>query len=361
MSLNLGITRIFGIDNKIATILKNCNITTLRMLKDATRTAKMRKALADKTNLPIEYIYYWAKQVDLLQISDMTPENAVELIYAGIRSLEDVLKIDENTIYRYLKKNNPFTIITLEQIADWKKFDTKITTAFEIDENDTINSLGTITASPASHPNEKEESKTVYSDLSDFICEVGKGIAEAQKALDLASIDVQNEILGNETLLDYGLNATWYAMPEIDLELKMQYSVTESRSEEQTMTNGASLPTGVKFENKRKIKILPSNAKYNNLFQTSKNEESVLKIKFTPVPVSDKLTERKIMPNLVGLTQEEATEIFEKMEVKLYQFVKHAQESNNDKESRVVFQSVEAGKAIPVATIIEVGIVEGRK
>lgn len=339
-----GIVQIFGIDSNVAKVLAKENITTVKRLYDATRTKEQRDKLADKTGFPAKYIYYWSKQAELLRIDTMTPENAVELIYAGIRSIEDIIVLSAERLLQNIKKNNAFTLVTENMIDSWKRSKRKQADRFEPEPVD-LCSVDRITdvGNPAAYTDEKNQevqggNTGVYSDLSDMICEIGSGIARAQAELDLSSMNVQNEIFSNPLLSSYGLNATWYAMPQIDFNLKMEYKFTESSTESGEISSRP-LKRG-------KFKILPSNANYNNFFQTTRSEESSLNIKFVPVPVSERLTEYRLMPDLMGKTEEEAREILDREGILAeYEYIGSGNTANG-RSSEVVGQSVKADETV---------------
>ena len=136
-------------------------------------------------------------------------------------------------------------------------------------------------------------------------------------------------ILEDDELAAYGLNATWYAMPEINFNLKMEYMMSEESTE------SGSGPI------RRKLLISPSNAKYNNFFTSSKKEESSLSIKFVALPPPERLTERIYMPDLIGMTEKDAREELNSngIEIKKVEGL-----IDKNKDSEVIEQSIEAGK-----------------
>ena len=65
-----------------------------------------------------------------------------------------------------------------------------------------------------------------------MIAALGRGISDAQSALDQNSIATQEAIDSNPTLSQYGLKATWYQMPRVDLQLKIAISVVSQTTDE---------------------------------------------------------------------------------------------------------------------------------
>src|SRR5262245_40265162 len=74
-----------------------------------------------------------------------------------------------------------------------------------------------------------EAVETFSAPIEGVIVALGKGIAEAQKALDLNSIQTQEQIDSDPALSRQGLQATWYQFPRVDLQLKLSLSIVEDR------------------------------------------------------------------------------------------------------------------------------------
>lgn len=100
---------------------------------------------------------------------------------------------------------------------------------------------------------------------------MGKAVAETQKALDRNSADTQIFIENDEILGQYDLRATWYHMPEVDLELKMSLSMHE----ETKLDTGISTP---------KMFAAPINASYVKNFDYDVSGSSEIKVKIVPIP-----------------------------------------------------------------------------
>lgn len=143
---------------------------------------------------------------------------------------------------------------------------------------------------------------TTDTGIADVIAEIGIGLANAQRALDMNSIKTQNAILENEELFSSGMSATWYVIPEVTFSLKMEYSVTKENRQQ---------GDGDILANRGRFMIVPSNAKYNNLFKTESMEESTLTLKIVPIPSPERVTERRFVPNFIGKTVVEAKELAE--------------------------------------------------
>lgn len=264
---------IAGIDNKMEKILSSrSQITTLKQFYDATRTSADRAALASKTKIPLTNIAYWAVQAELLRIDTMTYDLACDLIEIGVLSVDQLKKANAKEVFEKIKQENPRSSISESLVLRLQKSTVKSAKIFE---------MSSIEEEMASV---KKEMPSIYSDLSSVITELGKGVAQAQHELDLNSMDIQNKILQDEALYGMGLQATWYVMPEVEFSMKIDYAVSEERSESGSMQIG----------------VAPSNATYSNLFKMSKKEESTIKLRIVPIPANEKFAVRKIMPDLIG-------------------------------------------------------------
>lgn len=266
---------IAGVDNKMEKILATrANIKSLRRFCDETRTPEERSALAEKTKLPIGTITHWAVQAELLRMETMSYDMAYEFVEAGIYSVEEIQTSDASEILKKLKAANPKTKITEDVILKLK--DAKVDTARDFVCTKPV--LGEVIVT-------KDTTPSIYSNLSNVIAELGAGVAYAQRAMDEASMDIQNEILHDDRLYGMGLQATWYVMPEVEFTMKMDYSVYEKKTESGTITGS-------------KISVLPSNATYSNLFKSSKKEESSVRLRIVPIPANDKFLKRRYMADL---------------------------------------------------------------
>jgi hypothetical protein len=119
--------------------------------------------------------------------------------------------------------------------------------------------------------------EVLVSPLSTILAEMGKSIAETQRAMDKNSIATQIELSSDEALKDYNLEATWYHLPEVDVELKMALSMSyEEEKDSRGRVRGY----------KRVLKAAPLNASYKSLNSYDVEGSSVLKAKIVSVPPS---------------------------------------------------------------------------
>ena len=264
--------------HEIAEALIERDIRTIQELQHATLTRARRTGLAHVTGLPVEVVQYFAVQAELLKVPSMIPAVAKRLIELGIHSvkaLADVNKLDDAGL-GMLRKELTKAVLGVAQ----QKASELPDTGFE-----------------DGMPDEPADQAALGFNLglSDVLTELGKGIGKAQRELDIQTIDVQNSILKDKELADYGMNATWYVMPEIKFDLNMRYDVTEVRSESGTAEI-------------RKIGIIPSNIEYDSLFSSNKSTESRLSIRFRPMPAPPISIKRTEVPNLIGMMRVDAEE-----------------------------------------------------
>lgn len=63
--------------------------------------------------------------------------------------------------------------------------------------------------------------------IETLIIALGQGLAQAQQALDQNSIQTQETIDADPVLSKYGLQATWYQFPSVNLQLKLALSIAQ--------------------------------------------------------------------------------------------------------------------------------------
>src|SRR5919201_5320630 len=63
--------------------------------------------------------------------------------------------------------------------------------------------------------------------IESVIAALGKSIGAAQAALDRSSIATQDALDADPVMSGLGLQATWYQLPRVDLELKLSMTMSE--------------------------------------------------------------------------------------------------------------------------------------
>jgi len=128
----------------------------------------------------------------------------------------------------------------------------------------------------------EEIGEVLITPLSRLLGEVGRSVAETQRTLDLNSIKTQIEIDEEKALSEYDIQAAWYHIPEVDLELKM--SLTVKLEEERDSKNRVRGYRTV-------LNASPLNASYNSLYSYDVQGSSCIKAKIVSIPASSKVRE----------------------------------------------------------------------
>lgn len=111
--------------------------------------------------------------------------------------------------------------------------------------------------------------------LGEILKYMGRAIAETQRALDENSIATETELAEVREKIGYDLHATWYHIPETDLELKMSLSMQWEEEKEEEGKPPVWKPM---------LYAAPLNASYRNLFDYDVTGASVLKAKIVSIP-----------------------------------------------------------------------------
>jgi hypothetical protein len=124
------------------------------------------------------------------------------------------------------------------------------------------------------------------SSIEDFITSLGKGISDAQVAMDQNSIQTQAALDSDPVSSQYGLQATWYQFPKVDLELKLSVTVTQDQSSSPaSQAASRALPAGIGGLS-RPVRIIaqPVSASYQTHFNYDAQAASTLSLSIVPVP-----------------------------------------------------------------------------
>lgn len=123
--------------------------------------------------------------------------------------------------------------------------------------------------------------EVLVSPLEEIISRVGQGIAEAQRNLDLHSVALQTMIENDPALKEHGLEATWYHMPETEVELKLALNFKR----EDIRKNGKLVVR------KHRMYGAPMNAVYKNTFNADVSGSSKLRLKIVSIPPPGRIGE----------------------------------------------------------------------
>jgi len=121
--------------------------------------------------------------------------------------------------------------------------------------------------------------------LEQLVTALGRGIGEAQSALDLHSIEIQRLIDEDPVLSQYGLHATWYQIPSTQLELKIAVAVQQPpRPAMEPSVPHTEIVAGLERLVLPKIWAQPVNARYKNQFGYDVSAASTVALTVVPVP-----------------------------------------------------------------------------
>jgi hypothetical protein len=123
--------------------------------------------------------------------------------------------------------------------------------------------------------------ETFSAPIESLIIALGQGIADAQKALDNNSIAVQQSIDMDPVLSQYGLQATWYQFPTVNMQIKMSMSITQDNQPQNTPNVGGS---PLLNPNRFRIIAQPLSATFQNQFNYDANAATEINLTLVPVP-----------------------------------------------------------------------------
>lgn len=135
--------------------------------------------------------------------------------------------------------------------------------------------------------------------LGDLIGAIGRGVADAQHALDSAAIEQLTAIAeapGHvaEALRAIGYQPTWYRIPELNAEINLSLTLA---------AQGERVASGP-----LRLYATPIDASFSNKYVV--NAEVASRISFTvvPVPPAPQATELRVVPDLRGQTWDQASD-----------------------------------------------------
>ena len=157
--------------------------------------------------------------------------------------------------------------------------------------------------------------------LGEVIASVGRGVAEAQAALDAGSIAATLEIYregGPEELRvmrDIGYRPTFYALPETTGEVRISLNLgnaAQSPTKPIAPTQSARL-TAINQARARAVRpyVTPVNAGYANRYSYSAEASTKISFKIVPVPAPGNADEVREMPDVAKRTAGEALELLD--------------------------------------------------
>ncbi|WP_054851068.1 hypothetical protein [Olleya sp. ITB9] len=164
--------------------------------------------------------------------------------------------------------------------------------------------------------------------LGELIASIGRGVGEAQSALDegslqqtlaLYSLDNPQDattpdadtadaasvtVTDNQRMLELirsiGYQPTFYVIPETEVEAKVSLTMD--------LSNTQSAPLRQTYQSRNyRANVTPLNANNINQYSLNANAAATLKFKIVPVPPPSGVAEKRIMPQLIGRVYNDAT------------------------------------------------------
>ncbi len=121
--------------------------------------------------------------------------------------------------------------------------------------------------------------------IQSVIAALGRGIADAQMALDRGSVQAQEEINADRVLASLGMQATWYQLPRVELELKLAMTISEQQGGGTTPAGTIkALAPATAFVRPVRLIAQPVSASYQNRFNYDVNAASTIRLTVVPVP-----------------------------------------------------------------------------
>jgi hypothetical protein len=174
----------------------------------------------------------------------------------------------------------------------------------------------------------KQFSEILSGPLGELIASIGRGVGEAQAALDegslrqtleLYKIESQQEINDHEAMASdeetviireerrllqlirsIGYQPTFYVIPETEVEAKVSLNLDIYNNQSTNLQQPYQ-------KTKYRANATPLNANNINQYNLNANAAATLKFKIVPVPAPSGVAEKRIMPNLIDREYNEVT------------------------------------------------------
>ena len=130
--------------------------------------------------------------------------------------------------------------------------------------------------------------------IEGLIAALGKGVADAQTALDTASAQAQDAIDSDPLLSQHGVQATWYQFPRVELKLKLALSVASPPAPSPSPVSALPL----------RLIAQPVTAGYQNRFNFDAQAASMVSVSLVPVPGPHGADQSAVTPQMTRQTVE---------------------------------------------------------
>lgn len=185
-------------------------------------------------------------------------------------------------------------------------------------------------------PNELADllNEVLASPLGSVIASVGEGVAEAQQALDEASLAKTLEIYRESdddllrVLREIGYRPTFYVLPETvgEVNVSMRLSGGGARQPAQPRSPAFPLAAGIRpdllgrLDSIRKVQpvrayITPVDASFQNRYNYEATASAKLTFKIVPVPPPPGVEELRVVPELMSSTVQSARSVLELLDL----------------------------------------------
>ena len=116
--------------------------------------------------------------------------------------------------------------------------------------------------------------ETFAAPIEHLIIALGQGISQAQQAMDLNAIQTQEKIDTDPVLAQYGLQATWYQFPSVNMQLKLSLSIAQDQAPSGTRAPLSSV----------RIVAQPTSASFVTHFNYDAQAAGQVNVTIVPVP-----------------------------------------------------------------------------
>jgi hypothetical protein len=309
------IVSIRGVSKASAQKLSAQGIASSVDLLTSAATPPQRAALAEKSGIPEQKLLSWVHQADLLRVPGISVDDAESLEKAGVTSVQMLGQQNAQTLrdqvvaYRTKYPKPSYQLPTIAELTSWIKTAQTIDPVYKEDPAPAGGGAAADGQPQGGGTPDKGGDgyllpmDSFFVEMSDFIVQLGKGIAKAQQALDQTAIDTQKTIDADDVLSATGVSATWYTIPEATLDLKMDYSVSK-----QQQNDGSTVSA---------LRVSPMNATYRNFFKVEESVQSALKIKFAAVPPPSQVSQIVTVPDVKGKDLATAESLLKQVNLRL--------------------------------------------
>ena len=181
--------------------------------------------------------------------------------------------------------------------------------------------------------------------LGELISSIGRGVADAQAALDKGSMAQTLELYSHTDadqittmFREMGYQPTFYAIPETEVEAQVTFSISKSGSNTISSNNLIS---------QYGIQVTPVNATNVNSYNMQASGYAKLKFKIVPVPPPSIVNEVRVVPSLIGLKLEKAVEILNSLQL---DYTYNGEKLNEKNSSKIINDQIPSEK-----TVVKVG------